>query len=145
MVCSRHPGRNPKLENTTLAHPSFKPLTEHHAFFLLHKEIAHVQVPDYLAGDDDWNSVAREIFGQLRVTSETEHANPLGLFLKVLNRNAESQSGAGGLGHIFRYHSIQQFNGIVFGESSCERQFMVPLNRHTHRLIWQWVLCIWFG
>ena len=31
VVCSRHPGRNPKLEGFTLSYPAFKPLTEHHA------------------------------------------------------------------------------------------------------------------
>ena len=29
---SRHPGRYPKLEGSTLSHPAFEPLTEHHAF-----------------------------------------------------------------------------------------------------------------
>jgi len=32
MVRSRHPGRYPKLEGSTLSHPAFEPLTEHHAF-----------------------------------------------------------------------------------------------------------------
>ena len=31
-VRSRHPGRYPKLEGSTLSHPAFEPLTEHHAF-----------------------------------------------------------------------------------------------------------------
>jgi hypothetical protein len=30
-VRSRHPGRYPKLEGSTLSHPAFEPLTEHHA------------------------------------------------------------------------------------------------------------------
>jgi len=32
MVRSRHPGRYPKLEGSTLSHPALEPLTEHHAF-----------------------------------------------------------------------------------------------------------------
>ena len=32
VVRSRHPGRYPKLEGSTLSHPAFEPLTEHHAF-----------------------------------------------------------------------------------------------------------------
>ena len=31
-VQSRHPGRNPKLESSTLSYPAFEPLTERHAF-----------------------------------------------------------------------------------------------------------------
>ena len=31
-VCSRHPGRYPKLRSLTLSYPAFKPPTEHHAF-----------------------------------------------------------------------------------------------------------------
>ena len=30
-VQSRHPGRNPKLESSTLSYPAFEPLTERHA------------------------------------------------------------------------------------------------------------------
>ena len=32
VVQSRHPGRYPKLEGSTLSHPTFEPRTEHHAF-----------------------------------------------------------------------------------------------------------------
>lgn len=32
VVRSRHPGRYPKLEGSTLSHPAFGPLTEHQAF-----------------------------------------------------------------------------------------------------------------
>ena len=31
VVPSRHPGRYPKLESSTLSHPALEPLTEHHA------------------------------------------------------------------------------------------------------------------
>jgi hypothetical protein len=31
LVRSRHPGKYPKLESSTLSHPAFEPLTEHHA------------------------------------------------------------------------------------------------------------------
>ena len=31
-VQSRHPGRNPELESSTLSYPAFEPLTERHAF-----------------------------------------------------------------------------------------------------------------